>query len=38
MDGDIERGIPADALKTQLRSLLGHRRHTSRAEARSSLA
>ena len=38
MDGDIERGIPADALKTRLRSLLGHRRHTPRAEPRSSLA
>jgi diadenylate cyclase len=37
-DGDIERGIPADALKARLRSLLGHRRHAPRAETRSSLA
>jgi diadenylate cyclase len=36
--GDIERGISPDALKTRLRSLLGHRRVAHRAETRSSLA
>ena len=38
MDGDIERGIAAEALKTRLRALLGHRRQVRRAESRSSLA
>ena len=39
LDGNIEeRGIAPDALKTRLRSLLGHRRAAARAEARSSLA
>jgi diadenylate cyclase len=38
MNGDIERGLTADALKTRLRSLLGHRRQVRRAEPRSSLA
>src|ERR687891_864839 len=38
MGGDIERGISPDALKTRLRSLLGHRRAAPRAETRSSLA
>jgi diadenylate cyclase len=38
MDGNIERGISADALKTRLRGLLGHRRQIRQAEPRSSLA
>ena len=38
MDGGIERGLTADALKTRLRTLLGHRRQVRRAEPRSSLA
>jgi diadenylate cyclase len=36
--GDIERGISPDALKTRLRSLLGHRRAAPRTETRSSMA
>lgn len=36
--GDLERGLSADALKTRLRLLLGHRRQTRYAEPRSSLA
>jgi diadenylate cyclase len=38
LDGNIERGISPDTLKTRLRSLLGHRRVAPRAETRSSLA
>ena len=38
IDGNIERGIPAELLKTRLRSLLGHGRATARIETRSSLA
>ena len=38
MDGGIERGISADALKARLRGLLGHRRAFREAEPRSSLA
>jgi diadenylate cyclase len=38
LDGNIERGISPDTLKTRLRSLLGHRRVARRAETRSSLA
>jgi diadenylate cyclase len=38
IDGNIERGIAPDLLKTRLRSLLGHRRVAARAETRSSLA
>jgi diadenylate cyclase len=38
MGGSIERGISADALKTRLRGLLGHRRQVRQAEPRSSLA
>jgi diadenylate cyclase len=38
MDGDIERGLSPDALKTRLRGLLGHRRQARRAEPRSSFA
>jgi diadenylate cyclase len=38
MDGNIERGISTDALKTRLRGLLGHRRQVRHAEPRSSLA
>jgi diadenylate cyclase len=38
MNGDIERGLSPDALKTRLRGLLGHRRAPRHAEPRSSLA
>jgi diadenylate cyclase len=38
MNGDIERGLSPDALKTRLRGLLGHRRQFRHAEPRSSLA
>ena len=39
-DGDIQRGVSPDALRTQLKMLVGRRRslRASRAEARSSLA
>jgi len=38
--GDLERGLSADALRTRLATLLGHRRRRFRKaeEARSSLA
>jgi diadenylate cyclase len=40
MDGDIERGLSAEALRIRLRALLGTRRRAAieRAEARGSLA
>jgi diadenylate cyclase len=39
-DGDIQRGVSPDALRTELKTLVGRRRapRESRAEARSSLA
>ena len=38
LGGDLERGVSAEAMKSRLRSLLGHRRQPRFAEPRSSLA
>jgi hypothetical protein len=39
LDGELERGLSADALHIRLRALLGaRRRRVSRAEAQGSLA
>lgn len=38
IDGDLDRGLTADALRARLRSLLGVRRSRVRASERSSLA